>query len=357
MLYYLALAAIAFGVTFVATPLVRRLAFAVGAVDVPDARKVHRGVMPRLGGLAIFLGFLAGVGWLSAGFAEIGAALLGGVIVVLTGALDDRFGLSPLVKLIGQMLAAAVVIAAGIRMEFIHLPFAAEKTLEFGLLAVPITLFWIVGVTNAINLIDGLDGLAAGVTAIAAATMFVLSLQLGNVPAALMAAALVGSLAAFLIFNFHPAKIFMGDSGSLFLGYMMAVMALLGFKQVALTSFIVPLLVLAVPLSDTLFAIVRRMLNGQSIAAPDKRHLHHALLAVGLSHRQAVLAIYGLSAFFGLSAILFSRATVWIEAAVLVAAGFVLVVLADVLELVHRSFHPIRRMLRLPPHPERSRGR
>ena len=334
----LIVAGIAFFVTLAATPLVIRLAVRLGVVDQPDPRKVHTRLMPRMGGLAIFVGYTAATAWMMASFRESTVIMLGALIIVATGVLDDRFGLRPWVKLVGQILSATVVVTLGMQAQFIHLPFSGTGAiLEFGWLTIPLTIFWLVGVMNAVNLIDGLDGLAAGVTAIAATTMLILALGLGNLPVALMAAALIGSLIAFLFFNFHPAKIFMGDTGSLFLGYMMGVLSLLGFKQVAFTSFVVPLLILAVPLSDTTFAILRRLLSGRSIAQPDKRHLHHALLALGLSHRQAVLAIYGLSLFFGLSAILFSRTTLWWEVAILIVAVLVLLGAAEFLGLIRET--------------------
>ena len=333
-------AGLAFLVTLAATPLVIRLAIALGVVDQPDPRKVHTRLMPRLGGLAIFAGYVAATVWMMATFREIKVIMLGALVIVATGLLDDRFGLRPWVKLVGQILAASVVVALGIQAQFIYFPFnSAGSIIEFGWLSIPLSIFWLVGVMNAVNLIDGLDGLAAGVTAIAATTMLILALGMGNLPVVFMAAALIGSLIAFLFFNFHPAQIFMGDTGSLFLGYMMGVLSLLGFKQVAFTSFVVPLLVLAVPLSDTTFAILRRLLSGRSIAQPDKRHLHHALLALGLSHRQAVLAIYGLSLFFGLSAILFSRTTLWWEVAILIVAAVILLGGASFLGLIRETRH------------------
>jgi UDP-GlcNAc:undecaprenyl-phosphate GlcNAc-1-phosphate transferase len=342
MISYLVTFILAMGITFVSTPLVKRLAIRIGAVDKPNERKVHQRLMPRMGGLSIYIGFVLSTFLLMDNYKEISAILLGATVVVLTGVLDDKYELRPIYKLIGQIIAAIIVLFFGMELEFIHLPFDVNNsTFNFGILSIPITILWIVGVTNSINLIDGLDGLASGVTAIATGTMLVLAVSMGNIPVIFLSSALLGSLIAFLFFNFHPAKIFMGDSGSLFLGYMMAVLSLLGFKQAAFASFIIPLLVLGVPLSDTVFAIMRRIANKKPISAPDKQHLHHCLLKMGLSHRGTVIAIYGLSAFFGLSAILFSRVTLWIEIVMLIAMFVFLSLGAEMIGIIHSTYKPV----------------
>lgn len=300
----------ALAVTLLITPIVKKLAIVIGAVDQPNHRKVHTKLMPRLGGLAIYIGFVVAY-FIIAPATDVALGLLiGGSIVVLVGALDDKYQLSPKVKLLGQLIAASVVVAFGLQVELVNLPFG-EDAVIFGWLSIPITIFWIVGVTNAINLIDGLDGLAAGVSAIATATIMVMALIMGNTTVALLCMVLLGSILGFLFFNFHPAKIFMGDSGALFLGFSLATLSILGFKQVTVVSFIIPLLILGVPLSDTFFAIIRRVVNKKPISVADKSHLHHCLLELGLSHRKTVLTIYGISLFFGSAAILLSQATIW----------------------------------------------
>lgn len=332
-------------VTLLVTPVVKKLAFRIGAVDLPNERKVHDKIMPRLGGLAIYLGVIASVWWMVADYKEIAAIMLAATIVVITGVIDDRVELKPIVKLSGQLIAAVIVVYFGMQMEFIHLPFSGTDIFNFGILSVPISILWIVGVTNSINLMDGLDGLASGVTAIATTTMLVLAIMMGNVPVIILASALLGSLIAFLFFNFHPAKIFMGDSGSLFLGFMMAVLSLLGFKQATFASLILPILILGVPISDTLFAILRRMANKRPISSPDKQHLHHCLLNMGLSHRVTVLVIYGISAFFGASAILLSRATLWVEIIVLALILVVLTIGAEMIGIVGK-FKPLTNLFK-----------
>lgn len=326
------------------TPAVKRFAMKVGAVDAPNQRKVHTRIMPRLGGLAIFLAFVAALLVTLPLTPDekshvIWGMLLGGLIVTIVGALDDRYDLSPKLKLLGQIVAASVVVSFGVKVDFVTLPFGDGT--QMGWLSIPITIFWIVGVTNAINLIDGLDGLAAGVSAIATGTIFVLALMMGNVTVALLAAALLGSILGFLFFNFHPAKIFMGDSGALFLGFSLATLSVLGFKQATLVSFVVPIFILGVPLSDTFFAIVRRMLNKTPISAADKNHLHHCLLALGLSHRNSVLVIYGIAAMFATSAVLLSTVAQWVALIVIAVTLLILQIGAEAIGIVSKSRRPV----------------
>lgn len=337
--------ALAFLVTLLSTPLVKKLAFTIGAVDQPNQRKVHKTVMPRLGGLAIFVGF-ALVYFFFMPISKLSLALfLGGAMIVILGVLDDRFELSPKMKLFGQLLAAFTVVLLGLRVEFFHLPFD-EAIWSLGWLAIPITIFWIVGVTNAVNLIDGLDGLAAGVSGIATGVMLVMALITGNAFVALYCAILLGAIIAFLFFNFYPAKIFMGDTGALFLGFNLATLSILGFKQVTFASFVIPLLILGVPLSDTFFAIIRRIVNRKPISQADKNHLHHCLQALGFSHRTTVLIIYGISALFGLAAILLSKTSLWITVASVLVIVVVLQLGAEAIGLVSKTDRPIINLIK-----------
>ena len=327
------------------TPLVKRFAIRVGAVDKPNHRKVHTKLMPRLGGLAMFLAFVGALAvsvFLVAGEQShvVWGILLGGSLVMLVGAFDDRYDLSPKVKLLGQIIAACVVVSFGVKVDFVTLPFGAGTNLE-SWVSVPITILWIVGVTNAINLIDGLDGLAAGVSAIATGTILVLALMMGNVTVALLCTVLLGSILGFLVFNFHPAKIFMGDSGALFLGFSLATLSVLGFKQATLVSFVVPIFILGVPLSDTFFAIIRRIVNKKPISVADKNHLHHCLLGLGLSHRNTVLVIYGIASVFALSAILLSNVAQWVALIVIAIMLLVLQIGAEAIGIVSKGRRPI----------------
>jgi UDP-GlcNAc:undecaprenyl-phosphate GlcNAc-1-phosphate transferase len=337
------------------TPFVIRFAHAVGAVDRPNERKVHTKIMPRLGGLAIFLAFAGGFVAVSPVFGLIDTdmkantvwgILIGGAIIVLTGALDDRFDLKPKYKLLGIFAASLVVIAFDMKVEFITIPFVETGHSLAHWLSIPITIFWIVGVTNAINLIDGLDGLAAGVSAISVGTILVLAAMMGNVTVILLCAVLLGSTIGFLFFNFHPAKIFMGDSGALFLGFAIATLSILGFKQATVVSFVIPLFIIAVPFSDTIFAIIRRKWNGKPWNAADKNHLHHCLMRLGLSHRQTVLAIYGLSLVFGLLAILLSNAAQWVTVIAVIVVLFLVEVGGELIGIMHRKKKPVLNFVR-----------
>ena len=297
-LMYIIIVLSAFVVAYFSTPLAIKAAYKLGAIDKPDQRKVHNQTMPRLGGLAIFLAFMIVTLISSWGNAAFYGILAGGLIVFLVGMLDDMYQLSPWVKLLGQCLAAAVAMYFGVIVHFVTNPF--DGLLALGYLSLPLTFLWIVGVTNAINLIDGLDGLAGGVSAIAAATMGIVSLLHGQSAVAITAFILVAAIAGFLPYNFHPARTFMGDGGSNFLGFVLACLAIMGTaKSAALISLFVPIVILGIPIFDTFFAIIRRIYKRAPIFMPDKDHLHHRLMALGMSHRRSVLIIYGISAFFG----------------------------------------------------------
>jgi len=340
---------LAFVASILLTPVVKAIAFRVGAVDRPNYRKVHARIMPRLGGLAIFGAFLISyfvlrpvdpASSLTAPFIIGGACM-----IIITGVLDDMFEITAKAKLLGQLLAAGIVVYGGLQIDFINLPFGG--TLDFGYFSIPLTILWIVGITNAINLIDGLDGLAAGVSTIALITLAGMALMKGDVFVFSMAALLAASSAGFLVYNFHPAKIFMGDTGALFLGFMISVLALLGFKNITVISLIIPVIMLGVPISDTFFAIVRRLRLKQPLSAPDKSHLHHCLLNVGFTHRQTVLIIYALAAMFGLAALIFSQATVW-GAILLIAVMLVAIELfVEAVGLAGKNYRPLINFVRM----------
>lgn len=327
------------------TPLVKKFAIKIGATDKPNHRKVHTKVMPRLGGLAIYLSFVAGILFLRPSDQYTIPILIGSLIIILTGVLDDLFELSAKAKLIGQLAAALVVVFSGIDLEFINLPFGGQ--LDFGVFSIPLTILWIVGITNAINLIDGLDGLAAGVSSIALVTISFMAFLKGDPFVLALGLILLGSTLGFLYHNFYPAKIFMGDTGALFLGYMIAVLSLLGFKNVTFFSLVIPVIILGVPISDTLFAIIRRLVNNKPLSAADKSHLHHCLLRTGFSHRQSVLVIYGIAALFGLAAIIFSMATVWGSLIVVAVLLIVIQLFAEVIGLVGKDYKPLLRLIRV----------
>lgn len=295
------------------TPLVRRLVIRFGYLDVPTDRKVHTLALPQLGGIAIFISFTvaASLGALVLGGRELvvglGALCAAGLIVVALGVYDDLLGASARVKLPVQIIAALIIVGSGFRIHSIANPVGGVIQLTW--MSVPLSIIWLVAFMNALNLIDGLDGLAAGIAAIAAGTLFVGGLMFANQFASLLMAALFGACVAFLCYNFHPASIFMGDTGSLFLGLVLGTVGLAGGgKSVALVVLLMPLTALGVPLIDTMLAIFRRTARRRYIFAGDKEHIHHRLLGLGFSHRQVVLILYGLAALLGMVALALATA-------------------------------------------------
>ena len=322
--------AFAAAVSFMMTPPVKRFAEKVGAIDIPkDERRVHDHPIPRMGGLAIFIGFVLSLLIFVDVSTPVLGILLGALIIVVMGAIDDIVNLNAWVKLAGQIVAAVVAIRCGIVFDAISNPnaFSEQTTIVLAnYLPVPLTLLWIVGCTNAVNLIDGLDGLAVGVSTISSLTMLVVAMFVAEPSVAVILAALTGACLGFIPYNFNPAKIFMGDSGSQFLGFMLAGISVIGaVKSAATIALIVPILALGLPILDTTFAIVRRYRGGVPIFKPDKGHLHHRLLDLGFSQRQAVLLMYVISALLGLSAVALT------EVSTQIAIAIVCVVVAVVL--------------------------
>ncbi|TDL32600.1 undecaprenyl/decaprenyl-phosphate alpha-N-acetylglucosaminyl 1-phosphate transferase [Jeotgalibacillus sp. S-D1] len=336
----------AFVLSIILTPIVKRFSIAIGATDTPDARKVHNKIMPRMGGLAIFISFIIGILFVYPEGQYTWPIIVGASIIILTGALDDLFQLPPKLKVLGQLVAALTVILwGGVQVEFINLPFGGK--LEFGYLAIPLTLLWIIGITNAINLIDGLDGLAAGVSSIALITISGMAVIMGDGYVAIFGSILAASTIGFLLYNFHPAKIFMGDTGSLFLGFMISVLALLGFKNITVISFLIPILILGVPISDTFFAIIRRIVNKKPISAPDKSHLHHCLLKAGFSHKETVLVIYGIATMFSMSAFIFSQSTLWGAILVMTVVLISIEIIVESVGLLGKEYKPFLNFVRM----------
>ncbi|WP_043929965.1 glycosyltransferase family 4 protein [Bacillus sp. EB01] len=327
------------------TPSIIKLAYKLGAVDKPNKRKVHTKLMPRLGGLGIFISFVIGILILQPYSPYHLAIVLGSIIIIITGILDDIYELSAKKKFLAQLAAALVVVLyGGIEVNFINLPFGGK--LDFGVMSVPITILWIVGVTNSINLLDGLDGLAAGVSSIALISISAMAIVKGDAYVMSLGFIVLVSTIGFLFYNFHPAKIFLGDTGALFLGYMIAVLSLLGFKNVTFISFIIPVIILGVPLSDTIFAIVRRIVKKAPLSAPDKSHLHHCLLNLGFSHKKTVLLIYGISALFGLAGFIFSMATMWGSLLILTLTLLAVELIVESVGLVDKNYRPLLNMMR-----------
>lgn len=300
--------ALALLVSFAMTPFVKKLAFKIGAVDVPkDARRMHDHPIPRLGGLAIYIGCIVSLLLFAEIDRELQGILLGSLIIVAVGVVDDAHPLGAGIKFILQIVAALVAVWHGVLIQTIAspIPFLGGPYWDFGIWAIPITVIWIVAVTNSVNLIDGLDGLADGVSTIAAATMLVISLLMGDMKIALICAALVGACLGFIPYNRNPAQIFMGDTGSTFLGFMLATVSVIGlFKLYAIISFIVPFIILGFPIFDTVSAFTRRILKGQNPMKADRSHTHHKLIDMGMNQKQAVATLYMVAGVLGLCAVM-----------------------------------------------------
>lgn len=318
-------------VSYTTTPPVRLLAFRIGAIDIPmDARRMHKKPTPRIGGLAIFAGFLVSTLVFCEPTAELFAIWIGGGILVVLGILDDIFRLSAIIKLVVQLCVAGIAVSFDIIIEKINF-FGTE--VDFGYFAIPITIIWITGLSNAINLIDGLDGLSCGVSTITAASLFMVMLIAEDSTSALITAILAGSCIGFLPYNRNPARIFMGDTGALFLGYTLSIISVQGlFKFHTMISFLVPLSIFALPLLDTLIAICRRLIHKQSPFHPDRGHFHHKLVDMGFSHKEAVRLLYAISGIMGLVAVTYTDAVaaesttrLWKTLIILAAAILILI--------------------------------
>ena len=283
-------------VLFLSTPMVKSLAYKVGAIDVPkDNRRMHKVPIPRLGGLAIFLAFSCPVLVFANIDRQMQGILLGATMIVVLGVMDDIMALNALPKLIVQILAAGIAVYHGCVIQFVSNPnvFSSMTYLNLGWWSYPITIIWIVAITNAVNLIDGLDGLAVGVSAISTASITVIALMVAETNVAVVLAALFGACLGFIPYNMNPAKIFMGDTGATFLGYILATLSVTGlFKMYAIISFAVPFLILGVPIFDICFAFLRRIAKGQNPMKADRGHVHHRLIDMGFSQKQAVAISY-----------------------------------------------------------------
>lgn len=345
---------LAFITTFVITPYTIKLARKVGAVDTPkDERRVNTTTMPRLGGLAIIAGFIVSIIYLliilsieksinlyeEKMYIKLIGFFIGGIIIGIVCFIDDLKDLPPMVKLIAQIIAAVIVVCFGLRIDNINIPFFSKVGLP-NIFSIILTIGWIVGVTNAINLIDGLDGLSSGIALISCVSMLIIFALNGSpIIAILLITALAGALSGFLPFNFNPAKTFMGDAGSNFLGYSLACISIFGVaKTYTLVVVVAPLIILGLPVIDTIVAIFRRIIKGKSIKAimqADKGHLHHKLLKLGFSQKEAVLVMYAITAALGLFAIVLLESGIW------KAISFFILVVA-IIAIGYRNFEKER---------------
>ena len=334
---------LAFIVSFMATPWSIRTAHKVGAIDVPkDGRRMHANAMPKLGGIAVILGFIISIVYLlfvmtiegsidlfgdGIYFRKLIGILIGIIVITITGLLDDIIDLNPIQKLLGQILAACIVVGFGVQIDNINIAIA-----QFGLsstISIIATIIWIVGITNAINFMDGLDGLSSGISLISCISLLIIFALNGSpIIAVIIIASLIGALVGFLPFNFAPAKTFIGDTGSNFLGFMLSIVSILGVaKTYTLAVIVLPMLVLGLPIADVILAIIRRIIKGKSIKAivkADNGHVHHKLVQKGFTQKQAVLILYGASAMFGMFAIILLDSGIW------KAVSFLLMIVAAV---------------------------
>jgi len=327
---------VSFAFTFATTPLVRRFAFKIGAIDIPkDNRRMHKKPTPRIGGLAIIFGFTVATLCFAQPSRQLYGTLAGAAIIAVMGVIDDCKNLPAKLKFVIQIIAALVVGFAGdIKIDVFTNPNFLSDNPYWVLpewLSVTLTVIWIVFITNAVNFIDGLDGLAAGVSAIMSISLVFISIRVGEYSIAILGIALMGSCFGFLPFNFNPAKIFMGDTGSTFLGFMLATLSIQGvFKSYAVISFAVPLLILGLPLFDALFAMIRRILRGQSPMTADRGHLHHRLVDMGFSQKQTVFILYAISGVLGITAVLLAESGV-LRALLLVICVLILLLIGSML--------------------------
>ncbi len=329
-------------IAFITTPVVKSLAERVGAVDVPkDNRRMHDHPIPRMGGLAIFLGFLLSTLVFVPLSQSLRGMLLGAILIVILGIFDDIYALPALPKLLVQIVAALIAVFHGNVIEVVSNPnlFSDNPYWVLGAWSVPVTVIWIVAITNAVNLIDGLDGLAVGVAAISSLTMLVIAMLVSENVVALTMAALAGGCIGFMPYNQNPAKIFMGDTGSTFLGFVLATVSIQGlFKFYTIISFAVPFLMLGLPLFDTCFAILRRISKGQNPMSPDRSHVHHRLIDMGFNQKQAVGILYVISAILGLSAVVLTTSGA-LKAMVLLCALCLAGLIAYKVSMSHAGDH------------------
>ncbi len=320
----------AFLLAYTLTPAVRVLAFKIGAVDVPlDGRRIHSKPIPRIGGLAIYLAFLLTTLLFCDFTDDLLIIWVGGAILVVLGILDDIYRLNAWLKLIIQFATATYAVLSGCVIEHINL---GGVYVDLGVLSIPLSILWIAGLTNAINFIDGLDGLACGVSAISSLSMLVVVLLHGNTVSTVICAILFGSCLGFLPFNSNPARIFMGDTGALFLGFSLAILSVQGvFKMHAVLAFIVPITIFALPIFDTAFAIFRRLFSGKSPFAADRGHIHHRLIDIGFTQKETVKILYAICGILGLVAVVSTDAMFSSTRVVRAAAIFVIAIVIFVM--------------------------
>lgn len=348
MLGYISVFVLAFGLTYLLTPLIRNICLKLNLIDYPNERKIHSVPTPRLGGVAIYISFflaLIPVYFLSFKFSPhlpqiIRALFTCGSIIFILGVYDDIKGANAKLKFTVQILTALIFIYVfKFKIKYVTNPFREFAYINFGWWGIPITLLWIVGLTNAINIIDGLDGLACGIVSIVSITLFLVAVHQGDIVVALLTGAIAGTTLAFLRYNFNPAKIFMGDTGSMFLGFVLSAIAITSYrKSTVALALLIPFIVLGVPIIDTMLAIFRRFLSGSHPFQADQEHIHHRLLGLGMSHRQVVIFIYIITIVLGLVAFSFTAVKDDFAAILLIVIGIVIFLMVGRLGLSQKEF-------------------
>ena len=341
-----------FMLSLIITPIIKIFAFRIGAYDEPGERRINKKIMPTAGGLSIYTVFSFSCLFLFQSIIPrtyILPIILAAGVIVLTGLIDDIKELSPKMKTIGILLGALIIyFKTDIRIDFVTLPLMGQLDLRW--FSLPLTLFWILAITNAFNLIDGLDGLTSGISIISLTTIGVIGyffLHEKTVYIPIVIFVLVASIAGFFPYNFYPAKIFLGDTGALFLGFMVAVMSLQGLKNATFITVITPMIILGVPITDTVYAIIRRLLNKRPISSADKMHLHHRLLSLGFTHKGAVMTIYALALVFSFVALLFSYASNIASILLIVFSLIGLELFIELIGLVGENHQPLMYILRM----------
>ena len=337
----------AFIISLAGAPVAKTIAYKIGAIDVPkDARRMHKKPIPRLGGIAIFAGFYISAIIFDTQYMsrEIRGMLLGAIVIVALGMVDDVMALKARVKLLIQIVATLIPTVCGVRITGIPNffdPSGAGIVLPVWMQYF-VTIFWMLAILNAVNLLDGLDGLAVGVSTIMSVCVTIIVILLHSPAVAVLAAALAGSCLGFIPYNFNPAKMFMGDTGSMFIGYTLSIMSVMGvFKAYAIIAFAIPFLILGLPIFDMVFVSIRRMLKGKSPMSADKTHLHHRLIDLGFNQKQTVAIMYAIAAVLGLTAVLIAGEG-FMRAAVLVLIVFVIVIMCSVVMYKHKVHKEIK---------------
>lgn len=336
-------------ISFSFTPIVRQFAFRIGATDKPAARRMNTKVMPTIGGLGIFSAYFISLFFMHNVPNDIVYPLFfGSIIIIVVGLVDDIKEVSPKFKMIGILIATLIVFFSGsIDFQVMSVPFFGE--VNVGWFSLPFSIIWVAGITNAVNLIDGLDGLATGVSSIALLTLGIISyvfMSGDSIYQVILFISLVAANIGFLPWNFNPAKIYLGDTGALFLGFMIAVMSLQSLKEVTFITLVIPITILGIPITDTLYAILRRKINKKPISEADKFHIHHRFVALGFSHKQAVLIIYSIATIFSLIALIYSVSSIWGAIILTISLVIGIEIFVEIIGLFGENRKPFIRWLR-----------